>query len=71
MGGNFTPTEAAVVAIAYAFLLGIFIRRDIPLKDLPRIALETAKLTGVMMFIVACAQSFAWVMMREHAGKQR
>jgi len=60
--GWFTPTEASVVACAYALFLGMVVYRELKLKDLPRILLETADQTAQVMFIVAAAGLFGWVL---------
>lgn len=61
-GGVFTPTEAAVVACAYALLLGFGIYRELKLTDLPKIFISSALVAGMVMFIVACASTFSWTM---------
>jgi tripartite ATP-independent transporter DctM subunit len=60
--GWFTPTEASVVACAYALFLGMVVYRELKPKDLPRILLETADQTAQVMFIVAAAGLFGWVL---------
>ena len=61
-GGVFTATEAAVVAVVYGVLVGFFIHRDLRLRDLPAILVETGVTTGVVMLIVCTASLFAWVL---------
>lgn len=61
-GGVFTATEAAVVAVVYGVLVGSFIHRDLKLRDLPGILVETGVTTGVVMLIVCTASLFAWVL---------
>jgi tripartite ATP-independent transporter DctM subunit len=60
LGGFFTPTEASVVACAYALALGMAVYRELKWRDLPRILLETARQTAQVMFIVATAGLFGW-----------
>ncbi len=60
LGGIFTPTEASVVACAYALVLGMAVYRELKWRDLPRILLETANQTAQVMFIVATAGLFGW-----------
>ena len=60
IGGIFTTTEAAGVAGAYAMFLGICYR-TINLKTIIETAYDTALLTGVVMFVLACAAAFQWV----------
>ena len=69
ISGIFTPTEAAVIAVVYALVLEIVIRREINIKMVPKIFLEAGKLTGAIMFIIASASAFNWVLMREGAGE--
>ncbi|WP_422443628.1 TRAP transporter large permease [Thermoanaerobacterium sp. DL9XJH110] len=61
-GGIFTPTEAAAVAVVYGFLVGFLIYRELKIKDLPKIFVNTAVSTSVVMFIIATAQVFGWIM---------
>ena len=59
--GIFTPTEAAVVAVVYSLLVGLFIYREIKFRDLYRITLNAAKTSSVVMFLVAAALVSAWL----------
>jgi TRAP-type transport system large permease protein len=59
--GIFTPTEAAVVAVVYSLLVGLFIYREIQFKDLYRIILAAGKTSAVVMFLVAAALVSAWL----------
>jgi tripartite ATP-independent transporter DctM subunit len=59
--GIFTPTEAAVVAVVYALIIGLFVYREIKFKDLYRIILAAAKTSSVVMFLVAAALVSAWL----------
>ncbi|KMQ75603.1 TRAP transporter large permease [Marinobacter subterrani] len=58
--GLFTPTEAAVVAVAYGLAVGCLVYRNLSLKDLYTLATEAAVTSGVVMFIIALAGIFAW-----------
>ena len=64
-GGIFTPTEAAVVAVAYGFFVGFFIYRDLKLSDLPKVFESTVIGTAIVMFIMNAAGLFSWVITRE------
>jgi tripartite ATP-independent transporter DctM subunit len=64
LGGVFTPTEAAGVAVLYAFILGCLVYREIPFAGLRRILRETAVETAVITFIVSCAMLYGWIMIR-------
>ncbi len=61
VGGIFTTTEAAVVAVVYGFLVGMFIYREISLRDIPGILAKSAELATVIMFIQTTAFLFAWL----------
>ena len=63
--GIFTPTEAAAVSAVYAFLIAVFVYRDISLKDVPKVLTESAKTTAMLMFIIANAYLFAFVLTTE------
>ncbi|KAA0012777.1 TRAP transporter large permease [Billgrantia pellis] len=58
--GLFTPTEAAVVAVAYGALVGLFLTREIGLRELWSLFGEAAVISGVVMLIIALAGIFAW-----------
>lgn len=64
-GGVFTPTEAAAVAVVYGLLVGIFVYKEINLKKIKQIAVESAVSSATVMLIVACASVFAWVITTE------
>lgn len=59
--GVVTPTEAAVVAAAYALFVGMVIYRELTPKELPRVILQAAKTTSVIMFLVCAALVSAWL----------
>uniref|UniRef100_UPI004047AB1D TRAP transporter large permease n=1 Tax=Aliarcobacter sp. TaxID=2321116 RepID=UPI004047AB1D len=58
-GGIFTPTEAAAVAAIWAFFISVFIYKDIKISEFFNIALDSAKTTAMIMFIIANAMIFA------------
>jgi C4-dicarboxylate transporter DctM subunit len=64
-GGVFTPTEAAAVAAVYAFIIAVFVYRDIGMKQVPHVLVEAGKVTVMLMFIVANALLFAHVLTTE------
>ena len=59
--GVFTPTEAAVVAAVYSFLVGMFVYRELKVKELYGLILAAGKTTSVVMFLVAAAMVSAWL----------
>ena len=58
--GLFTPTEAAVVAVAYGVVIGLFVTRELGWRDLWALLGEAAVISGVVMLIIALAGIFAW-----------
>lgn len=60
-GGIFTPTEAAAVSVVYGLIVGCFIYKEIKLKDLFDLLVDSAKTTGGIMLIVAAASLFSYV----------
>lgn len=64
-GGFLTPTEAAALACLYAFVIGKFVYREILWSDMPKILLESAKIAGSALIIVAMATPLAWILTRE------
>ena len=69
LGGIFcgivTPTEAGALAVVYGLLVGLFIYRSLKLRDLPRILLAAAKRSTAILFIIACAACFGFLLTRE------
>jgi tripartite ATP-independent transporter DctM subunit len=63
-GGIFTPTEASVVAVFYAFILGTFIYRETRLADLIAILRKSVLSSAVVMFIIANAGLFSFMITR-------
>jgi len=59
-GGIFTPTEAAAVSVIYGLIVGMFIYKEVKLKDLFSIMVDSAKTTGGIMLIVASASLFSY-----------
>lgn len=64
-GGVFTPTEAAAAAAVYAFVIAVFVYRDIGMKQVPEVLIDAAKVTIMLMFIIANALLFAHVLTTE------
>ena len=60
-GGIFTPTEAAAVFVVYGLFVGMVIYREVKFRDLIDIFVDSAKTTGGIMLIVACASLFSFV----------
>ncbi|MYL53897.1 TRAP transporter large permease subunit [Pontibacillus yanchengensis] len=58
--GIFTPTESGVIAVVYAIIIGMFVYRELSLKDLYPIFLSTAKTTATIIFLIGSASLFIW-----------
>jgi tripartite ATP-independent transporter DctM subunit len=61
LGGVFTPTEAAAVAVGYALFLSLFVLRTLTPKDLPAIFTRAAVASAAILLVVGTATSFAWI----------
>jgi C4-dicarboxylate transporter, DctM subunit len=64
-GGIFTPTEAAAVSAVYAFFVAVAVYRDVPLARVPAVLVDAARVTVMLMFIIANALLFAYVLTTE------
>src|SRR5262249_60684380 len=62
LGGVFTPTEAAVVAVIYAITIGMLVYREISVRFLLRSFVRTGVTSGIVMLLIGCANIFAWLM---------
>ncbi|MBL9187728.1 MAG: TRAP transporter large permease [Opitutaceae bacterium] len=62
MAGVFTATEAGVVACFYALIVAMFVYRSVTLRDLPRILLNAAVMTTVVLGIIAVAGALGWLL---------
>ena len=60
--GVFTATEAAAIAVVYAFLLSVVVYREIKLKDLPDLLLKTGITTAVVMLLIGASSGMSWIM---------
>lgn len=60
-GGVFTPTEASIIAVAWAMLLAFIVYREMPVRDLPRVMAEATIDFAVPLFTVATAAIFGWL----------
>lgn len=62
LGGIFTPTEAAVVAVFYAFTVSFVVYREIRWKDLPKVLIDSVVTTSIIMFVIANSAIFGWIL---------
>ncbi|MEY8750628.1 TRAP transporter large permease [Alkalicoccobacillus gibsonii] len=65
LGGYFTPTEAAVVCVIYAFIIGGFVYRELKLKDIPALLTNTLSSTASILLLVGFANLFGWILVSE------
>lgn len=64
-GGVFTPTEAGAIAAAYAFVISKFLYKDLPWKEIPEVFIRAGKMTAMVIFIIAAANLFGWLITAE------
>jgi tripartite ATP-independent transporter DctM subunit len=64
LSGIFTATEAAAIAVLYAFIIGTFVYKKFNFKNLVEILYESAKDTACIMFIMSAASFYAWLLIR-------
>ena len=69
-GGIFTATEASIIAAVYAFLVGFFFYKELKFNDLPKVLVQSALTTGVVVLTIAAAASFGWVLAAEQIPAQ-
>src|SRR5262245_8288272 len=63
--GLFTPTEAAAIAAVYAFVIAVFVYKEITLRDVPRVLLRSAAMSAMILYIVTNAAVFSWLLTSE------
>lgn len=63
--GVFTPTEASVIAVFYALIVGMFVYRSLKLRHLPDIILRAALTSAAVLLILGAARAFAWILIIE------
>jgi C4-dicarboxylate transporter, DctM subunit len=64
--GVFTPTEAAAMAAVYAFIVAVFIYKDLSLKKLPKVLLDSASMSAMLLYIITNAVLFSFLMTNEN-----
>jgi tripartite ATP-independent transporter DctM subunit len=68
-GGIFTATEAGVVAVFYAIIVGVFIYKKINFSDLGRILIRASITTAIALFVISASSAFAWTLAWEGFGE--
>ncbi|UFJ41409.1 TRAP transporter large permease [Brevibacillus humidisoli] len=69
-GGFFTPTEAAVIAVLYAFIVGVFVYKEVKWKDLVEVFAKSSITTSIIMIIISTAGMFGWILTREQVPQK-
>ena len=69
VSGIFTPTESGAIAVIYALVIGMFVYKEFTYRELPRIFLKAASMTGMALLIVAGASIFSWLVAYEKFPK--
>ena len=69
-GGVFTPTEAAAMAVLYSLIVSLFVYREMTLRDLARVTVASARMSAMIMFIIANAILFSFVLTSERIPDQ-
>ena len=62
LSGIFTPTESACIASFYALFISFFVYRDIRVRDLPRILINTGATSSLVMLVISMASIFSWLL---------
>lgn len=68
--GIFTPTEAAAMSAVYAFVVAVFIYKDMGLKDVPKVLLSSANMSAMLLYIITNAIMFSFILANENIPQQ-
>ena len=68
--GAFTPTEAAAVAVGYAFCVGLWVHRELKLSELPSLLIQSGMTTSVLLLVIGTANVLAWVLSAEQVPQK-
>ncbi|MBU1364698.1 MAG: TRAP transporter large permease subunit [Gammaproteobacteria bacterium] len=63
--GMFTPTEAAAMSAVYAFFIAVFVYKDLTFKQIPKVLLDSANMSSMLLFIIASAILFSFILTSE------
>jgi C4-dicarboxylate transporter DctM subunit len=63
--GIFTPTEAAAMSAVYAFVIAVFVYKDMGLKDVPKVLLNSASMSAMLLYIITNAVMFSFILTNE------
>ena len=64
--GLFTPTEAAAMSAVYAFVIAVFVYRDVPFSKIPKVLLDSASMSAMLLYIITNAVLFSFLMTHEN-----
>ncbi|MEP7063630.1 MAG: TRAP transporter large permease subunit [Betaproteobacteria bacterium] len=68
--GIFTPTEAAAMSAVYAFFVAVFVYKDMPLKKVPKVLLDAANMSAMLLYIITNAVMFSYLMTSENIPQE-
>jgi len=68
--GMFTPTEAAAMSAVYAFIVAVFVYKDMKMKDVPKVLLSSANMSAMLLYIITNAVLFSFLMTHENIPQQ-
>ncbi len=68
--GAFTPTEAAAVSAVYAFVIAVFVYKDMPLSRVPRVLLDSANMSAMLLYIITNAVLFSYLLTYENIPQE-
>ena len=67
--GIFTPTEAAAIGVVYSLIIGIFVYKEIKIKELPKLLVKSMETAAMINIIIAAANLLSWIMSATEIGK--
>mgnify|MGYP001028047410 CR=1 FL=1 len=68
--GLFTPTEAAAMSAVYAFFIAVFVYKDLTIKDVPKVLLNSANMSAMLLYIITNAVLFSFLMTHENIPQE-
>src|SRR2546428_709610 len=68
--GIFTPTEAAAMSAVYAFFVAVFVYKDLPLSKVPKVLLDSANMSAMLLYIITNAVMFSYLMTSEQIPQE-
>ncbi|MFK7900543.1 MAG: TRAP transporter large permease [Cyclobacteriaceae bacterium] len=70
VGGFFTATEASAIAVVYTFILSVVVYKEVKVKELKQVFLDTAVTTSIVLFLVATSMAMSWMLSFENIPQQ-